>query len=224
MLDRIINFIKQILIFRQIKPFDPASLQDPLALKTAWTPAKGGGSNFTTHRLYQRNTTKIELKPTIGALIFYWIFLLVGIGITSGILINFYFEQNRCFDMPILIALFIGLVFGIVGFFLLKTGTTPIVFDKTYSLFWKGKILSGQIPEKELFKEACELQNIHAIQILSEFCRGNKSSYYSYEMNLILKDCSRINVVDHGSLQKLREDAKKLSVFLNVPVWDALQY
>ncbi len=52
---------------------------------------------------------------------------------------------------------------------------------------------------------------------------GNKSSYYSYELNLVLDDGSRINVVDHGNLDRLRGDAQTLSRFLDKPVWDATQ-
>ena len=50
---------------------------------------------------------------------------------------------------------------------------------------------------------------------------GSKSSYTSYELNLVLDDGSRINVVDHGNLDRLRGDATTLSRFLSKPVWDA---
>jgi hypothetical protein len=56
---------------------------------------------------------------------------------------------------------------------------------------------------------------------LSEFVSGSKNSYYSYELNLVLDDGSRINVVDHGNLERLRSDANALSQFLDKPVWDA---
>ncbi len=52
---------------------------------------------------------------------------------------------------------------------------------------------------------------------------GNKSSYYSYELNLVLNDGSRINVVDHGNLKRLRSDTQTLSQFLGKPVWDAIR-
>jgi hypothetical protein len=58
---------------------------------------------------------------------------------------------------------------------------------------------------------------------LTEYVSGNKSSYYSYELNLVLDDGSRINVVDHGNLERLRSDAQTLSQFLGKPVWDAIQ-
>jgi hypothetical protein len=41
----------------------------------------------------------------------------------------------------------------------------------------------------------------------------------SYELNLVLKDGRRINVVDHGGADKIRTDAATLADFLGVPVW-----
>ncbi len=61
---------------------------------------------------------------------------------------------------------------------------------------------------------------MHALQLISEYVSG-KSSYYSYELNLVLDDGSRINVVDHGNLAAIREDAGKLALFLAKPLWDA---
>jgi hypothetical protein len=58
---------------------------------------------------------------------------------------------------------------------------------------------------------------------LTEYVSGNKNSYYSYELNLVLNDGSRINVVDHGNLKQLRSDTQTLSQFLGKPVWDAIR-
>lgn len=72
-------------------------------------------------------------------------------------------------------------------------------------------------------KNFAGLEDIHALQLLSEYCRGGKKrSYYSYELNLVLRNGRRINVMDHGDCKKLREDAQTLSEFLDKPVWDAI--
>ena len=68
---------------------------------------------------------------------------------------------------------------------------------------------------------ALPIAYVRALQLLPELVRGDKSSYYSYELNLVLSDGTRRNVVDHGSLAKLREDAAQLSARLNLPIWDA---
>ena len=73
-------------------------------------------------------------------------------------------------------------------------------------------------------KKSFDLKNVEAIQLIREYVRGNKSSYYSYELNLICSDGSRINIVDHGALRKLREDAALLAEYLSIPVWDAIDF
>ena len=60
--------------------------------------------------------------------------------------------------------------------------------------------------------------------MIREYVRGSESSYYSYELNLICSDGSRINIVDHGALRKLREDAALLAEYLSIPVWDAIDF
>ena len=39
---------------------------------------------------------------------------------------------------------------------------------------------------------------------IRERCTSRNSSYYSYELNLVLDDGSRLNGVDHGNLERLR--------------------
>ena len=73
-------------------------------------------------------------------------------------------------------------------------------------------------------KKTFDLRTAEALQLIREYVRGNKSSYYSYELNLICSDGSRINIVDHGALRKLREDAVLLAEYLSVPIWDAIDF
>jgi len=44
------------------------------------------------------------------------------------------------------------------------------------------------------------------------------------EINLVLKDGQRINVIDHGEKPIILKEAEKLSQFLNLPIWNALIY
>jgi hypothetical protein len=120
--------------------------------------------------------------------------------------------------MPMLI----GLVFAGVGGGLLYFGTAPIVFDKRERYFWKGRKGPRDVFNPKSLKNLVEIGQIHALQLISEYCRGDKSSYYSYELNLVLEDGKRINVVDHGNLDKVRDQAATLAEFLGRPVWDAI--
>lgn len=67
-----------------------------------------------------------------------------------------------------------------------------------------------------------KLKKVHALQLISEYVRGDKSSYYSYELNLVLKDGERINVIDHGDRSAIQRDAQALAGFLGKPLWSRL--
>ena len=68
------------------------------------------------------------------------------------------------------------------------------------------------------------LENIRAIQLVREYISGNRSSYYSYGLNLVCSISDRINIIDHGSLRAIREDAEVLANYLSLPVWDGIDF
>lgn len=218
MLKKIKTLVKK--AARQKSIFDPSVFNDELALKTEWGPLKSGGSNFRTHKLVSVDYNRIEFKPTIGAKLFSSVFILAGLAVP--VLIGFENTENNqpLFSSDLLPVILFGLLFVGGGGFLLYKFAKPVIFDKMKGLYWKGwKVPKGylaQIPEDD----SSRISNLHAIQLIAERVRGNKRTYYSYEMNLVLKDGSRMNVIDHGNVGKLREDARILSEFLSVPVWD----
>jgi len=201
--------------------FDPASLNDAVAMQTAWTPAKRGGANFQTHRLVNVNPDRLEFRASAGAKLLYLGFVLVGAGVLIFFLLVNLTSDAFSFTMETAMPLVVGLVLAAAGGCLFHFGTAPVVFDKNKGSFWKGRKAPAEAFDSRSLKYVVELEQIHALQLISERCRGNKSSYYSYELNLVLKNSRRINVVDHGNREKLREDTAILSVFLNRPVWDA---
>lgn len=72
-------------------------------------------------------------------------------------------------------------------------------------------------------KTIVKLDEIFGIQVIKEYIeskdsKGHKSSYYSYEINLVLMSGKRLNVVDYGNAKSILEDASQLSKFLGVRV------
>ena len=107
----------------------------------------------------------------------------------------------------------------------------PSVFDKKIGWYWKGKIIDDDIEQIKQQHDAIELSKIHAIQLLSEYVESKlgptrsstrQNPFYSYELNLVLKDGSRINVIEDINQRRLEKDASDLSDFLNVPVWSVI--
>ena len=199
-------------------PFDPSTFDDPVASSTEWGPAKGGGASFGTHKLVPVDSFRLEFRPALGAMVFYGIFFVAGV----GLLIGSFFAFAGDGELPAFAILFVvGLVFSLVGGGLGYNGTAPIVFDKRRSAFWRGRTAPHEMANRASHPKHAPLDEIHALQLISELCSSDDGSYYSYELNVVLKDGRRINVVDHGKLGLLQGDAATVSEFLDVPVWDA---
>jgi hypothetical protein len=201
-------------------PFDPSRFGDPVALQTAWTPAKRGGASFRTHKLAAAGPSRIEFRAAIGALIFYLVFFLLGLGVFIALSAAWFLRTGVRSDPGMLVPLLISLIFIVIGAYLLYIGTAPIVFEKGRGVFWKGRKGPDEAIDSRNTGVFVRLDHVHAVQLISEYISG-KSSYYSYELNLVLEDGKRVTVVDHGNLGKIREDAKTLALFLGRPLWDA---
>ncbi len=94
----------------------------------------------------------------------------------------------------------------------------PRVFDKQLGLYYRSYKMDLHISKKDS-KNQILLKSIVAIQIIGEHVSSDDGSYKSFELNLVLDDSTRKNVIDHGSLKTIIDDAHVLSEFLNVPIW-----
>ena len=176
-----------------------------LAFKTSWEPLVAGGTNFCTHRP-QKNAglmgDSLVFKTTVGAYLFAFMFVALG---TIFVMAS---AATGSADMGTIM----GLAFMAFGcWYQWSLRQKESTFDR-----YSRKLTMG--------KKTFDLRTAESLQLIREYVRGNKSSYYSYELNLICSDGSRINIVDHGALRKLREDAALLAEYLSVPIWDAIDF
>jgi hypothetical protein len=219
MLNKIKHALKKLSSWKP--SFDPSKFGDEVAMKTEWSPLKGGGSNFQTHKLVVMNYNRFEFKSTLGAKIFSFIFLTVGIAMPILFGREMIYEIRDLYQSEFLFILLFGLVFTTVGGWLFYSFAKPVIFDKTLGLYWKGWNKPKHYMAKMEEGISSRIGDIYALQIIPELIRSDNKSYVSYELNLVLEDGSRMNVVDHGSPEKIRDDAKKLAEFLDVSIWDA---
>lgn len=199
--------------------FDPSRFNDPLAEQIGWSPLNGGGSNFQTHKLVKSDYNRIEFKPTFGIKLFSGVFILVGLAVPVFIL---YENGNTNNTNQLLFVTVFSLLFIGAGSLFYYLKAKPVVFDKLSGLYWKGRKKPDHNFNSTGKQEGVPLREIYAIQLVSEYIKGDKNSYYSYELNLVLSNGERLNVIDHGKKSKIVEDANTLSEFLNKPVWNAL--
>ena len=183
---------------------DLTSFGDELAQKISWEPLVGGGTSFCTHRLREKPVASndlIEFEITLASILFSVAFLAAGLMSLIG-------AASSGSNLSTLAAIAM-MGFGIWYAYQL-VGQKTIFYRSSCSFVRKGRTAS--------------LENIRAIQLVREYIRGNRNSYYSYELNLVCSSGDRINIVDHGSLRAIREDAEILANYLSLPVWDAIDF
>ena len=183
---------------------DLTSFGDELALKISWEPLVGGGTSFCTHRLRAKSDARsdlIEFEITIAAILTIVVFFAACLAGLVG-------AASSGDGLPMLASI---AMMGFCIWWAFQLVGDQTIFDRSSCSFVRKGITSS-------------LKNIRAIQLIREYVRGNRNSYYSYELNLVCSSGDRINIVDHGSLRAIREDAEILAKYLSLPVWDAIDF
>lgn len=152
-------------------PIDPARFGDPLALKTEWSPCKGGGGgNLQTHNLVEVDPDRLQFRATIQGTLFAIPFILLGVGVGVLALIAIVTEMRLpTKNLTGFLALLVALLFSAGGAYSLYSITTPIVFDRRKGLFWKGRKEPDEMSTWDSLKAATNLREIHALQLVSDF-------------------------------------------------------
>lgn len=191
--------------------------------KINWQPLVDGGANFKTKALNTQNPGQWRYDNTSLNKLF------------AGFLI--WFGAFGAFICLITIIFFfmavVPLAFMVIGIIWRRRMKQAIVFDFEAQAFWKGpKKFHPVNGNYDKVADFVKFEDIYAIQILAEVVKSVKSSgshnhrnssfgsdyYDSYEMNLILKDSSRVNVVDHANLNAIKREAYMIAGSLKIPV------
>ena len=192
---------------------------DSIKKNVSTAPLEPGGSNFKTHALVKKSASKLAYRPSAGSIRFSLIFLIIGLVVLFSGLFNFSSFSINFSQVNWFMVLF-GVVFAGVGGFLSYTFFTPRVFDKQLGLYYKTYKVNIHKNRGDSKKQVL-LKSIIALQIIGEQIRGKDRTYGSFELNIVLNNGSRENVIDHGNLKSIIDDAHVISNFLNIPIWHA---
>lgn len=191
------------------KIFNPKNYKDTVAQNTEWTTIlQGKNSNLRIKRLSQEGETKLRFKPAASSIAIYRNCALAGLAALALMT----FTQTGTWIMRILAV--IAVLLGGWGVYL---QSQPLDFDKTAGVFRRGR------------KQTIKFDEIHAVQLLSRIVetktppKGELKKISIYELNLVLNDGSRLNLVSHGGLKEILEDSNAISSFINKPIWDAIK-
>ena len=168
-------------------------------------PLVPGGSSFQISKLVFRQDS-IAVRKTWKFYLFISFFTVVFLAIT----ISFLFSN----DIPWMFLAFITVGEAyLLGLFIHNfTQRNYPLFDMVDGMFYpKGFTRDGS---------GISLKQLDYLQIITERCHEKNNSYDSYELNIVLKDGSRYNILDHGARKLFMADAKLLSQRLAIPLID----
>ncbi|MBL4658927.1 MAG: hypothetical protein JKY19_01110 [Alcanivoracaceae bacterium] len=195
---------------------DSSQFNDPVATNTQWQPMKAGGANFKTNILISVSPSVYRYQLSTGAWLFLGVFAVFGIG---AILIGLNMLSGDEAIVGLFLILF-GSIFVAAAYFFYKSMGIHKVFDQSLGYLWVGRNQPKFAGDNKDKQKLIYFSEIHALQIVSERVSSKNGSYYSHELNLVLKDASRFNLVDHGNHAQVISDANKLSDFMGKPLWD----
>lgn len=189
---------------------------DSFADNIDWHPLTPGGSTYQTHTLERTSEDTLILHPVKSLRWAPW-FVLGFIPIAGGIPFAFF---TPLISLPILVAC--ALVLSIVAWRLLQQQLKTHQFNTTEGSIWTGTSTTASIAKATQRPDYLSLSDVHALQIVCEYVKSNDLSgpFLSYELNLVLNDKNRRNLMDHHDLSDLRHDAQQLADALKVPLWD----
>jgi hypothetical protein len=201
-----------------------ASIDDQIVKNWGFQALKKWWFSTSTHVLKEDNFWNYLFQINSFIKLFFLLYI-----ISPVIYFVFFFSHTDFLNQILVFENFLFLLVFPAGiimyFFLFKS----YIFD-----FWNWYFYEKRF-QKNLFKyvndskyqnKIIPLNNIHALQLLGETVSWgkNNSSYISYELNLILKDSSRINVIDHWDLEQIKEDAKKIAEKLKIKLYDITSF
>lgn len=214
---------------------------DPLASQTAWGQLSNSNLKFRSRKLITIDARRVAVKPTARTIGLVLLFLVVLLGPALHHAVSSpSFDSLSHLPKAVVMAR-AGVPLAVGGIFVFLAGLVaysmrPLlltaVFDKKRGRFWN--VWEGNRPRLMPSARSGLLTDIHALQLLGEYLplrrryhsrpRGGRTSsvsggFYRYELNLVLKDATRLHVMAHGDEKSLREDAENLASFLGKPLW-----
>ena len=150
---------------------------------------------------------RVRISPTLGSLSIFTAILIVGLIATLIGVSELVLDQGDGDST----------YFALVGFIALAVGAIPICRAGGHDLLSSNR----SVWRKPLFGRGVQLSGtVKEIQVIAKSVRGVNTAkpFRSCEMNLVISDIERINVLQDGNIERIRKEARKVSNLLGVPV------
>jgi hypothetical protein len=172
-----------------------------------WKPAKIGGALFVTNKFELKNEATLIIGPSD--------FFKIVVPIVVMLLSTIPFLSNIIFQKsPSLIIILVVVCFDIIMLIVYLKGLKVVELNKKNDTVKKGfSVKTAKIVSK--------ISQIEIIQIIEEPV-PNKQNYslsFSYEINLVFNDQTRLNLTDHSVHSSILDNVKILKQFIRCPIY-----
>ncbi|MCB0738750.1 MAG: hypothetical protein KDC92_14645 [Bacteroidetes bacterium] len=183
-----------------------------------WKPMPNAGSaNFVSAKLNVVSDSKIEIVPSNGMGCFIWLFIGIGIFLLLiSLSIVWLFGIDSMKEAWVVPAA--GAFFVLFSLLFKKLGTRRSYCDLALGYFWQGKKDLNTLTTGEA-KNQVRLSEIAALQMLKKEVLSSKRNYTNIELNLVLKNGKRINLLSHIDGNQIAADAVIIASLLKLQVW-----
>jgi hypothetical protein len=173
-----------------------------------WSPLSRAYISFKTRRAALVEENMLIFVPTKRAILAYIFF----INVCGFALLTILKDEGNNIS-----AIMLPSILLIVSVIFLWAGIKPVVFNKRNNLYYSSWIAPQQKSGKAFPKwRHVPLDEINSVQVLSYMIPMRNDGY---ELNLVLKDASRVYVTGHKDLKQISRDAAMIAGFLNIPLW-----
>ena len=178
---------------------------DPVAAITHWQSMASGASNFKMQQL-EITSSGIKISASFEVRLFCWGFLGGGL---APIIIEYLLSWGNIDSI-------IDPWLGAPGVFVLLGGILYWVSTRKKIEFNKvSRVITAS-------NQVISFNDVYALQVISSLSGGHGHGIFrNHELNLVLNDGQRINLLNHGGEAAFEYQEAKLSEMLGVPVWQA---
>ncbi|HKQ97417.1 MAG TPA: hypothetical protein VJV75_06050 [Candidatus Polarisedimenticolia bacterium] len=212
---------------RKIRPKPPWA-DDPIAQSIEWRGTAAFGADGIANpkgavvRLGTVTAARIEFRPPSTRR---WHLAMLFLSVAGYVLV---FIATGSFTTALL-APFIGLLLSVVAELYTRSIADWLYFDRQLGIYWRGRTVPAPLAGAASTGKAGRLSDVYALQLVStRRYVGNPQvgvdgsgykEFPTHELNLVLKDATRLSIVCDDDYGRLDRGAKVLADFLQRPLW-----
>jgi hypothetical protein len=210
----------------------PPWADDPIAKSIEWTGTAAFGADGRANpkgavaRLGTVSANRIEFRPPSTRR---WHVAMIFISVVSYILVVSTGSFTTALTGPL-----ICLMLSVLAEFYTRSIADWLYFDKQLGSYWRGKTVPAPLTSTASTERAGRISDVYALQLVStRRYRGNPQvgvdgsgykEFPTHELNLVLKDATRVSLVCDADYARIDRGAKALADFLQKPLWKPYYY